>query len=57
MVGTIFNRLKSKCYQGVVKVGFNIGAEYVVNDDWALGLDYHTTSDDNVTRLFAKVFY
>ncbi|WP_422488977.1 hypothetical protein [Endozoicomonas sp. ALE010] len=22
MVGTIFNRLKSKCYQGVVKVGF-----------------------------------
>ncbi|WP_163371480.1 hypothetical protein [Endozoicomonas acroporae] len=36
---------------------FNIGAEYVVNDDWALGLDYHTTSDDNVTRLFAKVFY
>ncbi|MBO9481338.1 outer membrane beta-barrel protein [Salinisphaera sp. G21_0] len=36
---------------------FNIGAEYVVNDDWALGLDYHTTSDNNLTRLFAKVFY
>ncbi|USE33933.1 outer membrane beta-barrel protein [Endozoicomonas sp. SCSIO W0465] len=36
---------------------FNIGAEYVVNDHWALGLDYHTTSDNNLTRLFAKVFY
>ncbi|MFK0572614.1 outer membrane beta-barrel protein [Endozoicomonas sp.] len=36
---------------------FNIGTEYVVNDDWAIGLDYHTNSDDNITRLFAKIFY
>ncbi|WP_257266719.1 hypothetical protein [Endozoicomonas sp. ONNA2] len=36
---------------------FNIGAEYVVNDDWAFGLDYNSTSDNNLTRLFARVFY
>lgn len=36
---------------------FEIGAEYVVDTDWALGLNYLTNSDGNSTRLFAKVFY
>ena len=36
---------------------FKIGAEYVVNNDWALGLAYQSTADSMGTRLFARVFY
>ncbi|WP_419834900.1 outer membrane beta-barrel protein [Endozoicomonas atrinae] len=36
---------------------FNLGAEYVVDSDWSLGLNYLTHSDGNSTRLFAKIFY
>ena len=36
---------------------FTIGADYVVNDDWALGLAYQSTADSHLTRLFARIFY
>ena len=36
---------------------FKIGAEYVVNDDWALGLAYHSTADSKLTQLFVRLFY
>ena len=36
---------------------FDVGAEYVVNDTWSLGIDFTTSSDGHATALFGKVFY
>ena len=36
---------------------FDVGAEYVVNDTWSLGIDFATSSGGRATTLFGKVFY
>lgn len=36
---------------------FKIGAEYVVDSNWAIGVDYIADPDTSNTHLFARLFY